>query len=527
MLKPLQRSPKPSALALLALFACARPALAQQPAEPTGADARATGDETGDAPGDVGLGLTPGTPQVGTLPGGIAPAYGQKARDEQDYRFDYHGLLTMPLRIGLNERSGVVTTEQKNLVLHAPPVVPDYRDSFVYTGVVPQAYAQLAFSYGNSVVTGTAIIKARSATTAATFFEPPLQSGITDAFVSFNLPNLAKGAHLVINVGAFSNRYGTMGEYDEGHYGTPIIGRTNGVGENVIARLALGDLVLAAEHGFQGQLDKPPVGIVPDGWNGFADPNTGTSLIHHEHIGIGYRRQLTLGLHYLQAWSQDDRAAQAFQPDGTISMLGADLRFSASHLGHFYLGGSYTDAELSRSVGRILEVLNTEGGPGLMRNYLGPNSRGTGQLLTLGAEYNLSLARLLLYPRDFDGKARDIVISLFGMYTHVSSADPAFDGVHKVKVGGEGTYALASWFAASLRLDHVRPTQKDDGQAFSIISPRLIFRSDWQSRDQVVLQYSRFIYGDNPIVRSGYPPVDDPTLEPDEHVVSLSASFWW
>ncbi|HEV8244708.1 MAG TPA: hypothetical protein VGP93_03035, partial [Polyangiaceae bacterium] len=43
---------------------------------------------------DVGLGLTPGTPQVGSLPGGITPSYGQKAADEQDYRFDYHGLLT-------------------------------------------------------------------------------------------------------------------------------------------------------------------------------------------------------------------------------------------------------------------------------------------------------------------------------------------------------------------------------------------------------------------------------------------------
>jgi hypothetical protein len=178
-------------------------------------------------------------------------------------------------------------------------------------------------------------------------------------------------------------------------------------------------------------------------------------------------------------------------------------------------------------VGRILEVLNTEGGPDLMRNYLGPNSGGMGQLLTLASEYNLSLARLLLYPRDFDGKARDIVISLFGMYTHVSSADPAFDGVHKLKIGGEGTYALASWFAASLRLDHVRPTNKDSGQAFSIISPRLIFRSDWQSRDQVVIQYSRFIYGNNPIVRSGFPAVDDPTLEPDEHMVSISGSMWW
>jgi hypothetical protein len=518
--------------ALFAALSLAGTVSAQNATPPPAGAAAAQGAAAADdedlagAP-DVGLGLTPGTPQVGTLPGGTVPAYGQKAKDEQDYRFDFHGFLTMPLRLGLNERAGTVTTEQKNLVIHAPPVVPDYRDSFVYTGIVPEPYAQLAFLYGNSVVTGTAIIKARTASTAATFFDPPLQSGITDAFITFNLPNLGKGMHLGINVGAFSNRYGTMGEYDEGHYGTPIIGRTNGVGENVVARLALGDWVVAAEQGFQGQLDKPPVGLVSDGWNGFADPNTGTSLVHHEHLGINYRRQLTLGLHYMQAWSQDDRAAQALQPDGTITVAGADVRFSASHLGHFYLGSSYTDAERSRSVGRILEVLNTQGGPGLMRNYLGPNSGGSGQLFTLASEYNLSLARLLLYPNDYDGLSPDIVISLFGMYTHVSSADPAFDSVDKIKIGGEGTYTLASWFAASLRLDHVRPNLDDSEQAFSVISPRVIFRSDWQSRDQVVLQYSRFIYGDNVVVRSGYPAEEDPTLEPDEHVVSLSASMWW
>ena len=511
--------------ALLAALLAAGSAVAQDQENPVAAETESPGSEKDD--GDVGLGLTPGTPNVGTLPGGIAPAYGQRPEDEADYRFDFHGFLTMPFRVGINQRSGAVTTEQKNTVVHAPPVVPDYRDSFNHTGTVPQPYVQLAFSYGNSIVTGTAIIKARTASTAASFFDPPLQSGITDAFLTFDLPNLSKGMHLAINVGAFSNRYGTTGEFDEGQYGTPIMGRTNGVGENVVARLALGDVVLALEQGFQGQLDKPPVGLVPDGWNGFADPNTGTSLVHHEHVGIGYRRQLTFGLHYLQAWSQDDRAAQALQPDGTITVAGADLRFSASHLGHFYLGASYTDAERARSVGRILEIMNTEGGPDLMRNYLGPNSGGTGRLFTVASQYNLSLARLLLYPYSFDGKARDIILSAFGMYTHVESADPEFDGVDKLKFGAEGSYTLASWFAASMRLDHVRPTSKDSEQAFSIISPRAIFRSGWQSRDQVVLQYSRFIYGENPVVRSGYPALDDPRLEPDEHMLSISASMWW
>jgi hypothetical protein len=68
---------------------------------------------------------------------------------------------------------------------------------------------------------------------------------------------------------------------------------------------------------------------------------------------------------------------------------------------------------------------------------------------------------------------------------------------------------------------------KDSDQTFSAISPRLIFRSKWQAHDQVVLQYTRFVYGDAVQVRSGYPATPDFTLSPDKDVISLSASMWW
>src|SRR4029434_3593898 len=130
-------------------------------------------------------------------------ACGQKAADEGDWRFDFHGFLTMPLRAGLNTRAGSVTTEQHKGVLHAPPVVPEYRDSFTYTTVVPQPYVQLNFSYGNSVVTGNVVLLARTASTGASFYNPPEQSGISDAFLNYRLTNLAKNVHFEANVGAF------------------------------------------------------------------------------------------------------------------------------------------------------------------------------------------------------------------------------------------------------------------------------------------------------------------------------------
>src|SRR5690242_19706027 len=78
---------------------------------------------------DTQLGLAPGVPQANALPGGTQPAYGQKSMDVQDWRFDYHGYFTAPLRIGLNQRENP-TGDQSKLVLHAPPVVPDDLETF-------------------------------------------------------------------------------------------------------------------------------------------------------------------------------------------------------------------------------------------------------------------------------------------------------------------------------------------------------------------------------------------------------------
>ncbi|HWZ92918.1 MAG TPA: hypothetical protein VNW92_28830 [Polyangiaceae bacterium] len=500
------------------------------------ASSPALADDSDSSAPPIQLGLAPGSPQIGTLPGGVTPAYGQQSADDKDWRFDFHGFLTMPIRMGINKRSGPVTTDQQKTVLHAPPVVPDDRDSFSFTGVVPNPYVQLNFSYGNSVVTGNVFILARSASNATSFFDPPTQQGIYDAFLTFTLPDLAKSSHFDVNVGAFSNRYGVMGEYDEGRYGTPIIARTNGVGENIVGKFAVGGgFVLDVEQGFQGQLDKAPNGLVPEGWNNFADPAVGTSFVHHEHLGIGYGGIATVGLHYVSAWSQDDRATTGSQPDGSINVLGADLRLSTGRFGYFYGGVSDVIAKNSRTVGNSIQILNASGGPGLMLNYLGPNSGGNGKLLTLAAQYDLSLARLIAYPRQFKGDYADIVLSVFGMQTSVTSDEKKpnpvtqryYDGTTMRKFGGEAAYSLLSWLALSARADHVINDNHDSKQTFTVVSPRVIFRSKWQAHDQVVLQYSHWFDGDHVQVRDGYPALPDLSLHPDKDMISLAATMWW
>ncbi|HLV64337.1 MAG TPA: hypothetical protein VKY73_00930 [Polyangiaceae bacterium] len=474
---------------------------------------------------DPSLSLDPSAPQVGALPGGTTPSFGIPPADETDWRFDFHGIVVAPLRMGLNSRDNP-TPDQSDTVLHAPPVVPDDLETFSHTGTIPKPYVQLNFSYGNSIVTGTVSILARQQNVATGFFDPPSQLGVNDVFLSIK-PELLPNLGLQIHVGAFSNRYGSMGEYDEGRYGQPIIGRTNGVGEHVAATIGFGDFTLLLEQGIQGQSNKAPAGLTPEGWNDFADQNVGTSFVNHVHAGVNYRRFATLGAHYMMAWSQDDRATGTLGPDGSIRVLGADLRLNLSRFGHLYVGVARTEADHARTVGRILEVLNTRGGAGLMEHYIGENSNGNGELVTVGAQYDLSIGKLVSYPVPFSGDGPDLFVSLFGMQTSVTSEDPAQHGKLKRKLGFEGTYSFLSWLAASLRYDRVDPNVDDQRESFAVVSPRLIFRTDWQATDQVVLQYSRWLYGSTTRVRTGYPPREDVTATPDADTLTLTASMWW
>ena len=423
--------------------------------------------------------------------------------------------------------------------MHAPPVLPDYKDSFNYTGTVPQTYVKLLFTYGNPIVTGNISVVSEQPRTGSAFFDPPLNPGIEDAYLNFNLTEIMRNARFDVNVGAFSSRYGIMGEWDEGRYATPLIARTNGIGETINAGFSFGDWALVLEQGFQGQADKPWNGITPEYSNDFADAKTGAGWVSHIHAGLGYKGLATAGLHYMTVFSQDDRAIPADQPDGRMDILGADLRLTLGRFGHFYFGAAHHDVDHGRSLGRIVEVLNVDSGLGLEREYFGPDSDTTGSLMTFGVQYDLSVSRLLWYPTPFVGEGPDVVFSLFAMQTAVSSNDKSFypveaehdakqyDGVVKRKFGLEATYAMLSWFAVSARYDHVAPDVDFTASSFSQISPRLLFRTGWNAHDQVALQYSHFFNNNWTTVRGGFPPEYDVRIKPDSDMLALTASMWW
>jgi hypothetical protein len=286
-----------------------------------------------------------------------------------------------------------------------------------------------------------------------------------------------------------------------------------------------------------GQWDRPPLGVEPAPWNDFADPAVGTSFVHHEHLGLAFKKRGNIGLHYVNAWTRDDRAPPT-QPDGGITVLSVDGQAQLAPLGRLFLGLGHTIADEARGVSGVVRVLNTQGGPGLMREYLGTRSDGTGTLTTTALQYDVSIGEIVRSPQPFYGYAPDVLVSVFGMYTHVTSDDPGhidpytgdevvYDGVDKVKYGTEVTYGVLPWLAFSGRYDRVIPNTDDDSQTLAALSPRVIFRTDWNSQDQVTLQYTHWWYGSGVVARTGTRDVPDPSVEPDPHTISLTASMWW
>lgn len=481
------------------------------------------------------LGMSTGEPQqqsaAPNVPFAVPPA------TFRDYVLDFHGYVLLPLRAGIHTRENP-DPGQGPLVLHSPPLVPENFRRFEYTGIVPDPWTQFSFTYGNSVVSGTMIFASRSLTDAQSIYNPSDQLGITDAYLRLNLSE-SMGIPFEVKVGGVTGRYGAMGAFDSGRYATPLIARTNQIGETITVGFGRGKAKFVVEQGAGGQVGRAARGIVSDAWNDYANTNAGASFVSHLHAGLGYDGIVQGGLHYVTAWSADDEGGSGALPDGRISVVGAEARLTAGRFGHLYGGVARTQATNADVVSGIIEVLNARGGSELKSEYLGPNSGGTGSLTTFGAQYDLSLARLL-FGKKYHGKSPDVLVSLFGIGTKVASNDKTeectvdgtschhmYDGVLKLKGGVETTYNMLSWFGFGARMDHVRANSDLNRKSYTVWTARLLGHTGWRSRDEFALQYSNFVYGNGVFVRTGVPPVIDRTANPDRHVFTLSGTFWW
>jgi hypothetical protein len=573
------------ALAALTAFTSVLLASAYAFAEASDSNASVVEDDTMPPPGYVrghreyeGLSLSPHAPgQSSVLPGGLVPAFGAPLRPAEGARFDFHGYLQAGGRASLGKRQNP-GEDQSSLIWHGDPVVPR-GNVFENTNTVPYTWAELRFSYSLPSVTATVSLGAWSLSEsmqAAGSFQANAQLWIRDAFLTYVPKGLGK-LKLNWNVGVYEERYGGMAEYSNGAYGTPLVAALPGVGETLSVGVPLAEgVTLELEHGIKSYFERPPLDIPTGPANNWQKPWEGQTFATHAHVGLNYKDVIRPTFHYINAIARDDQAdhvplgnLRAAYPhydfndgmpgipmdavgsqnydywqsldhaDGRIRIIAGDVRLGLKRFGYFYGGVSHTSVNHARSLSNVVQVLYAGGGRDLMDRYIGRNNDlGRGAITLVGAQYDVSLGELLRYPDEFWGEGPDLKLSLFGMYAHITSDDPARDGEDKYKFGAEGTYSLLPWLAASLRLDRsvpyahktdklIYPTQNDN--SFSVATLKAVFRSDWQAREALTLQYSRYFYRSNfhLVSLNAGGQISSQSDEPDQNVIALFGTLWW
>ena len=505
---------------------------------------------------------------------------------------------------------------QSSLTLHAP-IIPDGQAlSWQSTAHNRSDWSEMFFGIGNAWAKATVGLQGYNFTDAS-FDDPKTQYGIGQAYVTL-APDLGyENARLSLKVGAFQDRYGAAGKYDGGEYDTYLFGRTHVIGETLHADYDLDESWnLWLEQGVGGK--RPD----PSSFN-----NSRFTMLAHGHVGLNRGQAMQFSAHFLYSWAQEedrpydvskentlDASSVVDFPDGNMWVAGADARFDLGAWGYLYGGYSHIGASHALVVGRALEVLHASGGGeyqlGVVDNYFGPSCRaafadpraaggptermgglagpgpvaapsgcsaGTGSVDSLLAQYEFSLTNFLQMSEEggqkFWGEGSDLKLVLYGMLNKVKSdyrpLDKTIwgptDGNLKLKYGADLQYHATPSLTAALRADRVQPNSEIPEQSFAVISPRLVFTSNWVTREQLTFQYSRYLYNHRECPANASSPADfarlrnagsalcvqppaagtppdgfginsevqdanlrsAPTLRPDLNVFKIEATFWW
>jgi hypothetical protein len=483
-------------------------ALALLTAIPTLAAAQPVSDPSpaGYLPGNrtaLGLGLSPYSPQVPALPGGLTIAPGAPGAND-DWVFNVWGFISAALRVSQGARD-VAYQGQSIATLHTAPRVVDSYGSFMGTNSPQGSWVDLTFEYGNSVVTSHVKITTWKPDGATDWTAVGSQNFVDEAYLTYKFSPAHK-LQVQWTAGAFRDIYGGLAQYSVGNYNAQIVGMPFGVGEKLAAQYALDDTTsLFLEDGFMGRLGKAPAGVVPTADNGGANPALPSSWVHHIHAGVSRKGDVpfVVGLHFITNWAQDERDQiddprtygidEAQRPDPTMNVVGFDVRVMDSWLGNFALSGSYADAKYAT----LLTGLNFFGaytGEQITKRFLGAADGGTGTMEVGGLEYTLGWARFLR-PKTYQAEAPNLITSVFVDAAHINSMDPTTDGKFMSKFGAQVTYRFFPWLALSARADHVAPNSKDVHETFNVINPAIIFKSNWLTHEQVTLAYTQWFYG--------------------------------
>ena len=499
--------------------------------------------DTKDAPGYVpgyrrspGIGLSPHAPQLApAVPAGLAPSFGAPVQLRgKEFKFDFHGYLQPTLRMGFGESVDDETT------LHSDPSVPGGAYGwFDSTNTLPTPWAQLNLICGNEIVNATVIMGAWTtarADDAAGSFMYHAQQLFAEAYLTYT-PDVGPFG-LKINVGAFPDRYGFMAQWHKGAYGASFIGDIYGTGATASFMIPwVGDVDTTIEAGFKGEFDKSPLGGAADGSNEYVRPEEGSTFAAHAHLGVKFAKYFQPTFHMIYSWSQDDRGDPEDDPstpendtqqhkDGSLLVLGGDIRIDGKRFGYLYAGGSHIVGKYTNSLTDMVQILNTGSGYFFNERYWGFSSNGNGNLTLAGLQYGLSLGTLLRHPMPYWGIGPDLFINIFGIYGHSESDAPDVSDKNMFKYGAEAVYSFSKYVGASFRFDHVMPNLDEQSRSFGVITPKLIIRSDWNARESLILQYSYIAAGDDVVVR-GDNRMMAASDTPDRHMLAIYGTIWW
>ena len=424
--------------------------------------------------------------------------------------------------------------------LRTPPLVPDanYID-WRYTNSLVGPWTELNFKYGNDRVKAQVQIASYNLTDPG-YRRLESNLGINQAFLQLLWPELGgrEDLHLTATVGGFTNRYGAAGRYDAGKYETYLFGRTHVAGATVnVAWDQSDDLTLQVEAGGGAKLEPIPFYGAPGPnsgdprtqlpmWEPYPGPRPQESgFLAHAHLGAVIAKQWIIGAHFINAFANDNERSTAFTgstfdsscpgmglmvcgrasnaPRPRIMTYGLDIKQLHSWAGDGYLGFGVVDARNAMYMPDSIEVLHSFGGWQLHDNYFGPAGAAggivTGKVYSVLGQYSVSLAQLLWHPQPFWGQGPDLILTGFFMYNYVdlpAGQNDTYDERKKLKFGAEATYLALDWFGVGGRFDAVQPNMDRSSDNFSVFSPRLIFRTAFVTHEQILVQYSRYWYGD-------------------------------
>lgn len=546
----------PAAPAPAAPAPAAPPATATTGVQAT-ADASATAQPTG---GVVAMqGATTAAPDAApAAPVSVSQRGSSVAAADSSWKLEYHGYLRAPMRVGLGKRDNTLAGQSSNTI-HYPILPDDQYLSWQFTSHNKKDWAEMFFSYGNGWAKGTLALQGFNFTDAA-WVDTVAQFGVSQGWIELT-PDLGyENVRLSAKAGSFWSRYGLAGKWDAGEYDTYLFGRTHVMGETIRLEYDIDDAnTLWFEHGIGAKRPDPSqfnqarftmLNHLHAGYKLGSDIEFSAHYLsawtqEEDRVIRRVNTPPAPGMPLPDTYNPPNYPSVLLElPDGKMWIAGVDARLELGAFGFFYLGYSHIGATDAFTVAPAVEVLHAFGGGqyqlGVTDNYFGPGcraassdatntipstvygaealgcSRGTGTVDSVLAQWEFSTANFLQINsggQKFWGEGQDARLILYGMFNKVGSdvksklanGKNIFDGITKLKWGFDLQGALLPWLTVATRFDRVQPNSNIPEQSFMILSPRLVFKSNWVTREQISFQYSRYIYNQRECMEGASP----------------------